>query len=102
MTNFHTSHVVKAGRKRYSCAQCGQRIDIGSPRVRSAGFYDGYFYVNHTHTECEDAALAYARLHRLWDEDYPWFQHMDVDPDDVKWMLCEHPIVAARLGWEVA
>lgn len=100
MSDFHAESFVASARKRRFCEQCGRPIEPGSPYRRGAGSYDGEMYSHATHLECHEAAQAYARLHRLWGEDYPWFQHMDLDLDDEAWLLKEHPVVAARLGIE--
>jgi hypothetical protein len=87
-------------RKRHSCEQCGTQIAIGENSVRVVGRFFGDAYKHHIHIECEAAAKAYAKLHSLYGEDWPWFQHQDDEPEDWRWMLKEHPIVAKRLGWD--
>jgi len=98
MSDFHVESVVAAARKQHSCEQCGQPVEVGSPYRRGAGSYDGEMYSHATHIECHEAAQALARLSGAWDEDYPWFRHMDMDREDREWLLKEHPVVAERLG----
>lgn len=100
MSDFHVESFVAAARRLRVCEQCGRSILPGSPYRRGAGKYDGEMYSTATHPECHEAAQAYARMSNSWGEDYPWFQHMDLEPEDREWLLKEHPVVAARLGIE--
>lgn len=100
MGDFQNQSIV-TGRKPYSCEQCGSEITIGEKHTAIAGSFCGDFYNYRIHFECEAAAKAYANLHGLYGEEWPWFQHQDDEPEDWKWMLKEHPIVAKRLGWDV-
>jgi hypothetical protein len=98
--DFHSGRTIKATRKPHECEQCGRKIEVGSSAHYAAGRFDGYFYTQHVHIECQAAATAYAELNGLWGEDFPWFQHMDRDVDWTGWLLEHHPIVAERLNIE--
>jgi hypothetical protein len=100
--DFHSGRTIKATRKQHVCEQCGRKIETGSPAHYAAGRFDGYFYTQHVHIECQAAATAYAELNGLWGEDFPWFQHADRDmrADFGPWLLDHHPIVAERLNIE--
>lgn len=100
MSDDFQNHRVVTGRKVHSCEQCGSDIAIGEKHASIAGRYFGDFYDYRLHFECETAAKAYAKLHGLRGEEWPWFQHQDDEPEDWRWMLKEHPIVAKRLGWD--
>lgn len=99
--DFHISKVMKRTIEPHECEQCGTIIPPGSATLYSTGRYEGEFYSHHQHLECHEAAHAFATLNDLWNEEYPWFQHMeraefDLDP----WLLENHPVVAERLGIE--
>ena len=96
---FHCSRTVK-GRKQHRCEQCGTVIPAGEMQVVSAGSNYGDFYSYRAHVECEDAGKAYATMTGYWGEEYTWFQHHDSEIRDWQWMVEDHPIVAARLGWD--
>lgn len=99
--DFHTNKDVKAARKAYRCEQCGTLIEVGQPYKRHSGVWEGDFYTQAAHPECHNASVAYANLHDLWGETFPFFQHMDdQEPEDWKWCCEVHPIVAKRLGWD--
>ncbi|MDB5656129.1 MAG: hypothetical protein JWQ94_3742 [Tardiphaga sp.] len=84
----------------HACEQCGAPIKAGEIHADVAGMYAGDAYDYRIHLECEAAARAYAKLHGLYGEEWPWFQHQDDEPEDWRWMLKEHPVVAKRLGWD--
>lgn len=96
--DFHNNNPIKATKRAHQCEQCGEAIAIGSPAVNGSGKYDGYFYSHHTHVECHEAGIAYAKLNHLWGEEFPWFQHMYEGDDHHGWLLENYPIVASRLG----
>lgn len=100
MSDFHESRKVK-GRKAYRCEQCGQPIEAGCEHIYAAGRWEGDFYTQRIHLECDAAALDYARELNLWNDEFPWFsEYPDFEPGDWEWMVDRHPIVAARLGWD--
>lgn len=100
MTNFSaSSRDIKAVRKTHFCDQCGKKIEPGDPARYAFGVWEGAAYSVYTHPECSKAAHEYANLNDLWEDEYPWFLHMD-DPEfgHHAWLLENHPVVAARLG----
>lgn len=100
MTDLYSERQIKATRKAHLCEQCGRQIEAGSPAYYAFGVYYGDTYSQHEHVECRMAARAYAELNDCWEEDYPWFQHMDRDIDWTGWLLEHHPVVAERLNIE--
>lgn len=98
MTDFHTSRKIGKTRKTHCCEQCGKIIDIGSPASKAVGVFDGYFYQNYTHVECNAAAWEFAKESDSWGEEFPFFQYDDRDIETDKWLIENHPIVAERLG----
>jgi len=83
-----------------TCEQCGKAIDPGAGCVWIEGLFEGGEYKYSLHLECKEAADHYAAEAGLHGEEYPWFQHHDTEPEDWKWMMERHPIVATRLGWD--
>jgi hypothetical protein len=99
--DFHSTTDIKRTRKVHICEQCNRPISFGSPARHAAGKYEGDFYSMHMHVECDDAARAYADLNCLWEEDFPWFPHMDdSEHQHHAWLRANFPIVADRLGVE--
>lgn len=101
MSDFGSPRQIKACRKSHRCEQCGREIDAGQPAFRFAYVYEGEFGSYHVHPECQIAASQYAKRNDLWDEDWPWFQHMETEYSDRQWMRETHPVVAERLGWHL-
>lgn len=100
MSDFsgQTRH-IKAVRKPHECDQCGRQIDVGSSARYAFGIWEGCPSSFYVHPECGDAAREYAKLNDLWDEEWPWFQHMDdSEYDHHAWLLAHHPLVAERLN----
>lgn len=102
MTDFSSRKTVKRTFKSHWCEQCGRLIEAGGKAEYLTGRYDGYFYAQHVHVECHEAALAYAELHHCWGDDFPWFRHNEHELEDEKWMRENFPVVADRLNWALA
>lgn len=100
MSEFNSTRTVKAVRKVHECEQCGRNINVGDPATYSVGRWEGDIYSFYSHPECAAAAHAYATEFVLWGEDYPWFQHMELEWEDKEWLLDNHPKVAERLNIE--
>ncbi len=97
--DFHHTRDIKSTRKVHVCEQCDRPISFGSAARSAAGVFEGNFYTQYLHIECDDAARAFAELNDMWGEDWPWFRQMDDSEfDHHAWLLEHHPIVAARLG----
>lgn len=98
--SFYSSRHVKA-RKSHHCEQCPVPIDIGTEHIYSCGNYEGDFYTHRQHLECNAAASAYAHLHGLYGDEWPWFHDGEIcsEPEARKWMKDNHPLVYERLGW---
>lgn len=62
MFDFWRESKPKA-RKEHKCDLCGGAIKIGEKYIRSSGMYDGYFYDNKHHVECNGFINKYCRAH---------------------------------------
>lgn len=99
MADFSSRKTIKRTLKPHRCEQCGQTIEAGSKAEYLTGRYGGYFYSQHVHVECHEAAIALATLTGCWGEEFPWFQHNERHWEDEQWMRSKFPSVADRLGW---
>lgn len=94
---FHCDTFVIRTRKEHYCEQCGKMISVGSGAFKYVGSgYDG-FYNGHMHDECYYASREYAEMCDAWGEEYPWFQHMELEHEDRQWLLDTYPALAERL-----
>lgn len=100
MSEFNSTRSINAVRRERPCEQCGRKIHAGDPATYSSGKWEGEIYSHYSHVECHAAAHAYATKFDLWGEDYPWFQHMEMEWEDKEWLLDNHPKVADRLNLE--
>jgi len=102
MTEFHEFRRIKSTRKDHRCESCPRPIPKGSRATYISGKSEGELYSFHQHEDCHAAAAAYANLHGLYGEEWPWFAE---DPDLLKeatpFLIDEFPEVAERLGIEI-
>jgi hypothetical protein len=56
--DFYGENIVCCGRKPYSCAWCGQRIEKGDTHRRYSVRWDGEFQCWRMHLECYEAMCA--------------------------------------------
>lgn len=68
---------IKAIRKAAMCNQCSTLIMPGEPAVNHVGVYDGDFFSNHTHVDCDELSFWVAGLWDAWGEDFPFLDEMD-------------------------
>lgn len=96
--SFVSEKVVKSVRKARHCDACSQMVEVGRPAVRWAGVQDGQFGHVLYHPECRAAEIALNKLHgtHLCHDD--WMDLRDMDWEDWRWLVEEHPVVAARKG----
>lgn len=92
--SFANERTVKAVRKPAQCDACGKRIQIGEPAIRWAGMGEGMFMTAAYHPECREAEVALNKLHGTYYDD--WMGLADIEYDDHRWLLAEHPVVAER------
>ena len=100
--SFVNEKAVKAVRKPGRCDACMQMVEIGQPAVRWAGITDGQFDTSLYHPECRAAEIALNRLHDTdrWQDE--WIGLSDIDWEDWRWLVEEHPVVAERKGITLA
>ena len=63
--SFESKSIVKNPVKQKRCYWCGEWCEIGQPRVNTAGVWDGDFYSNQYHPECNDARSKWWSLNRM-------------------------------------
>ena len=89
---------VKATRKLTTCDCCLKHIDVGSSAVRVVGTNeDGEFIASTMHHECRAAELRLNDVHDTMSGE--WIGLSEAEPDDREWLVAEHPIAAARIGF---
>lgn len=93
---FINERSIKAVRKRTGCDACGKYIEIGEPATRWAGLTDGMFCAIAYHPECRVAEVALNKLHGTYSDE--WMGLADLEWDDHRWLLENHPLVAERKG----
>ena len=95
---FFSEREVKSVRKRVQCCACLKHIEVGESATRWTGLDDGNEFMSIAyHPDCRVAEIALNRLHSTWDPD-EWMGLDDLEADDHRWLLEEHPSVAARKG----
>lgn len=99
MSDFHNKETIAATRKPHRCGQCECRIAKGERAVIASGLYDGNFYREHTHVDCEAVAYAYAKRFDCWGEDIIRL-HDIACVAELRWLIGEHSAVAERLRAE--
>lgn len=67
MSDFYSTTTIRATRKRHVCEHCLTAIAIGSPATRQAGMWDGDFFSDHVHPECQEASIAHRTMCGLMD-----------------------------------
>ena len=100
--SFVNEKAVKAVRKPGRCDACMQMVEIGQPAVRWAGITDGQFDTSLYHPECRAAEIALNRLHHTYRWQDEWIGLSDIDWEDWRWLVEEHPVVAERKGITLA
>lgn len=60
---------IKKTRKRHRCGWCSKIIDAGSTASYAAGIFDGDFWADHYHPECQEAidTIPYRELEEGWE-----------------------------------
>ena len=91
--SFYRERLVKAVRKARKCVGCRTEIAVGQPSLDCAGHYDGDFWSGTYHPECRAAEVALNQAHGV-DE---WMTLDDLESEDLRWLLEEHPAVADRM-----
>lgn len=100
--SFVNEKAVKAVRKPGRCDACMKMVEIGQSAVRWAGITDGQFDTSLYHPECRAAEIALNRLHDTdrWQDE--WIGLADMDWEDHRWLVEQHPVVAERKGLTLA
>lgn len=81
----------------HKCDACLHAIKPGSQYSRMAGKGDGEFFTAKQHIECREAECALANMKNLIGGE-EWCHLNDLDePDDLKWLESEHPVVFERI-----
>ena len=69
---FSHMQIVGRTRKEHDCFECRCPIEPGSKAIKRSGRFDGAFYSDYAHPDCNDAAMFYfqeVQLHPVegWD-----------------------------------
>jgi hypothetical protein len=68
---FNNKRKIKRTRKLHRCSWCDELIPVGDPSVYHSGVYDGDFYADHMHVECDVAKESITEKEwREWDYTY--------------------------------
>ena len=102
MSEFCNNRSIKAARADHRCEACGGVIPVGGPAKYFAGKYDGIFYDCYYHVECRAAEIALNDCHDTYGDDWIALSMIRDEPEDVVWLIAEHPLVAARMGFKPA
>ena len=91
------NETTPVAKKQHKCDACRQIIAVGTRYARMAGKYAGDFFTVIQHQECRAAEIAIAQEKGLFGgEDWVHLNDLD-EPDDLKWLEQEHPIVFSRI-----
>ena len=96
MSDFQTITHVKRTAKDHVCNQCGTPIEKGLPAINYKGSYEGYFYCEYDHVDCNEAAREINHYVDAYNGE-PYFLHQVEEIDEAKFLLEKFPAVAARL-----
>lgn len=77
MSDFYRPAETPIARIRHRCIGCFHDIAPGEQYSRQTGVYDGRWFVNKLHRECEDALSKDARAGEWYD-----FNHGDLEPPE--------------------
>lgn len=99
--SYYSHRNVKATRKQQTCEGCSHEIPVGWPALYWAGDCDGEFYACYYHEDCRLAEIAWNTSRDTWGDEYDCLSAIGEEPEDVVWLIENHPSVAARMGFEV-
>ena len=107
MDEFSHMQIVGRTRKAHQCFECRLEIVKGRKAIKRSGRFDGAFYSDYAHPDCNDAGMFYFQEARLdrgegWHglhEEMAYFGTTDPEFTDTLEMLRENgwPAVAERL-----
>jgi hypothetical protein len=95
---YWTHRNIKATRKTHTCEGCGKKIPAGSSAYYWAGDCDGDFYSCYYHDDCRAAEVSWNEAREAWGDEYDSLCAVRDEPEDVAWLVENHPEVAARMG----
>lgn len=95
MSEFINERIIKKTRKPHRCCACESNIPSGSEALYWSGKDGDAFIGVHYHPDCRAAEVAYNKMaDTAFDE---WYSLNEIEPDDWRWLLEEHPAVADRM-----
>lgn len=98
MAEFFTHRNIKATRNEHTCEGCAAKIAPGDPAWYFSMKDEGYFWAGHYHAECRAAECELNDLHDNRGDDWIGLASIADEPEDVAWLVDEHPAVAARMN----
>jgi hypothetical protein len=93
MSDFQSQRLVAALRKPHRCQNCGGRLNKGEPAIRTTGVWEGDFFDQYNHPECDAAARSFARLTDSWGDEWIFLYDMPRD-QYFNWLFNYHPVAA--------